>query len=138
MLRVGKRNWKARGVKSITVSYCYCVTSWTPSQNAWVISTSCCASWALRSVPGTGAKMTLRDSHSAYTAAFSPDGQRIAATSKWTVRVWNANTGEPMTKPTRAYSRGRIAWSPDGRLLGVGTKAEIWDTDTLDMRWRLR
>jgi eukaryotic-like serine/threonine-protein kinase len=93
---------------------------------------------AIWSVPGAGAKTTLRDSQFSHTAAFSPDGKRIATTSSWSIRVWNAITGEPITKSTRAYPRGRIAWSPDGRLIGVGTKAEIWDSNTLDVRWRLR
>lgn len=93
---------------------------------------------ALWSVPGTAAVTTLRDSESCFTAAYRPDGRRIAATASWAVRVWDACSGETITKSIRAYPRGRIAWSPDGKLFGVGMKAEIWDGATAEVRWRLR
>jgi WD40 repeat protein/tRNA A-37 threonylcarbamoyl transferase component Bud32 len=93
---------------------------------------------ALWSMPGAGAQTVLRGSERCHTAAYRPDGRRIAATAPWSVQVWDASTGEPLTKTVRAYPRGRIAWSPDGRQLGVGLKAEIFDADTIEMRWRLR
>ena len=93
---------------------------------------------ALWSVPGTSARATLRDSTSCFTAAYRPDGRRIAATGKWSLRAWDAGSSMVVTKAIRAYPRGRIGWSPDGKLLGIGMKAEVWDATTLEPSWRLR
>ncbi len=68
------------------------------------------------------------------SAAFRPDGQRIATASlDNTVKVWDAQTGqELLTIKNRTKMAYSVAFSPDGsRLAGAGQDgATVWDADT--------
>ena len=51
---------------------------------------------------------------------FSPDGRLIAGGGNdHTVRLWNAETGEPVGQPLTGHQDtvSRVAFSPDGRRL---------------------
>src|SRR5262249_39391857 len=67
--------------------------------------------------------------------AFSPDGSRVATASQdGTARIWNLETGQPLTPPLR--HRGpviRVAFSPDGGQLATASDdktARLWDAAT--------
>jgi WD40 repeat protein len=72
---------------------------------------------------------------------FSPDGRRIVSGGDAeTLRIWDANTGEPIGAPLFGREGGRIplprvrsvAFSPDGRRIasGSGESLRLWDADT--------
>ncbi len=80
----------------------------------------------------------LRPSGNIQHVAFSPDGQRLVTTSSdGTGRVWDANTGNPLTQPLPHDDKIRWAeFSPDGKRIvtaGHGNKARIWDSLTGQM-----
>jgi len=72
--------------------------------------------------------------------AFSPDGKRMASNTCGKVKVWDADAWvELMTLhgphgPVTQYQRReRIAFSPDGRLIGAtipGGMIKVWDAET--------
>jgi WD40 repeat protein len=66
---------------------------------------------------------------------FSPDGQRIViADSDGTARVWNADTGAPVTPPLRHDDLVTYAaFNQDGRYVVTTSRdktARIWDAST--------
>ena len=69
-------------------------------------------------------------------AVFSPDGHRLASTSDdRTVRLWNADTGEPIGPPMKGHQDEvwAVAFSPDGHMIATGsvdTDLRLWNADT--------
>ena len=93
-------------------------------------------SWML---PG----LSLEHSDFVASAQFSPDGKRIVTGSEHTARVWDAQSGQPLTKPfehsSQASSGGvirqiKVQFSPDGKRIVTYSPedriARIWDALT--------
>ncbi|MBN2471050.1 MAG: protein kinase [Anaerolineae bacterium] len=79
-----------------------------------------------------------------YAAAFSPNGALLAtAGADRTIRLWDANSWEPVGEPLEAHSNWvlDIAFSPNGRLLastGVDSSIVLWDLTTLEALGQIR
>jgi WD40 repeat protein len=77
----------------------------------------------------------LRHGDGVLWATYSPDGRRIATASEdRTARVWDAATGEPLTRPlTHEHQVLMADFSPDGRRLATASldgTARVWDAIT--------
>ena len=69
------------------------------------------------------------------SAAFSPDGTRVVtASDDKTARVWDAATGQPVTRPLAASGpRVSATFSPDGTRVVTASgdnTARVWDVAT--------
>jgi len=76
----------------------------------------------------------LQHKYRVSSAEFSPDGQSVL-TASWdkTARVWDAQTGQPLTEPLKHNAEVRFArFSPDGKrlLTSSGFGVRIWDAQT--------
>jgi WD40 repeat protein/transcriptional regulator with XRE-family HTH domain len=96
-----------------------------------------------RAIQASRVELTLKG-HTGplYSAAFSPDGKRIAtASADGTARIWDVNTGKELLRVKgSSYGAGSeaghawfVAFSPDGNLLataGGDGVTRIWDAST--------
>lgn len=74
----------------------------------------------------------MKHNEAVFSAQFSPDGKRIVTTSgDSTARVWDAQTGEPLTEPLRHADKVWSAqFSPNGkRIITISEDhaARFWD-----------
>jgi WD40 repeat protein len=73
---------------------------------------------------------------SVYSVAFSPDGKRIISGSgDKTLRLWDAQTGQPIGHPLKGHTDSviSVAFSPDGRRTASGSgdyTLRLWDVRT--------
>ncbi len=93
-----------------------------------------------RSILGSQVRLTLTG-HSAwvYSAAFSPDGKRLATIGRdGTTIVWDAASGEELlrlpgtTEPSDYRTAQRVDFNPDGEWLATADSnlIRIWDADS--------
>ncbi|MDI1444331.1 protein kinase [Polyangium sp. 6x1] len=78
--------------------------------------------------------MVLPHHDSVFSAAWSPDGKRIATASRDKLaRVWNADgTGEPLLLRGHDSAVNAVAWSPDGKRVASASDdrtARVWNAD---------
>ena len=85
----------------------------------------------------TWLRPTLDLHHAAWVTSvqFSPDGKRVVtASSDNTTRVWDAQTGQPLTEPLKDAGQVDSAqYSPDGKWVVTASgdnTARVWDTQT--------
>jgi WD40 repeat protein len=86
-------------------------------------------------VNSSGEHALLTHAEDVTDAQFSPDGKRVATASlDDTARVWDAETGKPVTPPLKHGSDVFcVAFDADGRRVITGgddNNARIWDTAT--------
>jgi WD40 repeat protein/serine/threonine protein kinase len=63
----------------------------------------------------------------------SPDGQLMVTASGNVARVWDSNTGQPLTEPLRHDSLvSSLEFAPDGQrvIVASGNTARVWDAHT--------
>ena len=97
---------------------------------------------AYRMTDGQPAGPFFGPERGAWSLTLSPDGDAVCLNEgppntldvKRAVRLWNPQTGQPLTPPLEHYDDiGAVAFSPDGRLLATGSEdfqVIIWDRRT--------
>jgi len=100
-----------------------------------IVSASCDNTvriWNLRD----GSSTVVGDQQGSYwTACFSPDGQYVAASSRYAIKLWDARTGRVLRDLVGHQSHiGSLTFTPNGEALLSGsndTTLKYWDTSSL-------
>ena len=79
--------------------------------------------------------LSLKHSDGVFCVQFSPDGSRIVTASRdGTARVWDAQSGRPLTEPMKHGGVVNSAgFSPDGKLIATASwdnSARVWEART--------
>ena len=90
----------------------------------WVVTQSClCGAREHAPIPSL-----------VHSAQFSPDGKRLVTGSSDAARVWDAQTGKPLTEPMKHDGGVHSAQlSPDGKRIVTASSdntARVWDAQT--------
>ena len=74
--------------------------------------------------------MNLKDDPSIDGAQFGPNGRRIVTVSRYNARLWDAQTGQPLTSPLRPLTDpSLVSFSPDGERIVVACWTGTWVLD---------
>lgn len=68
--------------------------------------------------------------HPVETAAFAPDGRRLASIGGGDVLVWDLEGGDPMQLGDGEFGARTVAWSPDGATIATAEgdfQCRLWD-----------
>ncbi len=72
----------------------------------------------------------------AWSVAFSPDGERLAASHSKYIRIWNVTDGTFQKLSGHAAQVRSVAFSPDGNILASGSEdrtIKLWNMDTMKL-----
>jgi WD40 repeat protein len=87
-------------------------------------------------------QFTLRYADEISDAAFSPDGRTFATESAYYTRLWDAESGKPLSPSLQHQSTVKaLAFSPNGRILATGSMddtARLWDAATGKLLFSLK
>src|SRR5262249_20664363 len=61
---------------------------------------------------------------------FSPDGRRLAGACPPKLLIWDVQTSQNLLHVEGIQKYTMIDWSPDGKVLGIGGNAQLWDSST--------
>lgn len=100
----------------------YYQAAWSPDGRWLAINNANTKSTALWWDTSTWQPVELGTECVCHCLAWSPDSSRLATYSHSGVRVWDVRTRQRLYHQTTAEVQFAIDWSPDGRLLALGTR----------------